>query len=221
MATIDFSTLTPAERYKLMVASIVPRPVALVTTQGAEGCVNAAPFSFFNALCNDPPCVALGINWDEDAREKDTSVNIRTSGQFVVNLVDEALAPLMNLCELDLPAGESETALAGLDTSPSVQVAPPRITAAPFALECVLVQTVSLGPGRMIHIGRVVQMHLRDELFDAGRLRIHSERAGLIARMHGGGTYARTTDLFEMPRLSGEARRAALAGHPPAKAAGA
>lgn len=206
MAEIDFAHLDRRERYKLLVAAVVPRPIALVSTSGPAGAANCAPFSFFNAICNDPPAIALGVNSDPP-HEKDTARNIGATGCFVVNLVDEALAPLMNLCEAELAPGISEIAAIGLTALPGVRVAAPRVAEAPVSLECRLLETVHLKPGRNIFIGEVVYLHVRDALFDREHLRIDAAAAALVARMHGAGTYARTTDLFEMPRLAPDEKR--------------
>ena len=204
MASIDFRELDPKDRYKLLVGTVVPRPIALVTSVDARGCVNAAPFSFFNALCNDPPAIAVGVNDSTPEREKDTARNIRETKAFAVNLVDEALAPAMNICEAEFPPGVSELEMAGLTAVASVQINAPHIAEAPFSLECRLLEQVSLGRGKHIFIAEVLHMHLRDDLFDAERSYVLADKAGLVARMHGSGAYARTTDLFELPRLSSE-----------------
>lgn len=211
MASIDFRDIDAKTRYKLLVGTVVPRPIAFVTSLSDDGVVNAAPFSFFNALCNDPPAVAVGVNDSAPGSEKDTARNIRTAGEFVVNLVDEALAPAMNLCEAEFGPDVSELDMAGLETAPSSRVSVPRIRDAPFAMECRLLEHVSLKPGRNIFIAEVLTMHLRDDLFDAEHNYVLAERAGLVARMHGPGTYARTSDLFDMPRLSPAEKQARFA----------
>lgn len=202
MASIDFRDIDAKTRYKLLVGTVVPRPIAFVTSVNRQGVVNAAPFSFFNAVCNDPPAVAVSVNDSAPGKEKDTARNIREAGEFVVNLVDETLAPAMNLCEVEFGPDVSELEMAGLSPSASVQVKPPRIAEAPFAMECRLLQRVSLAPGRNIFIAEVLHMHFRDDLFDEENNYVLAEKAGIVARMHGPGAYARTTDLFDMPRLS-------------------
>jgi flavin reductase (DIM6/NTAB) family NADH-FMN oxidoreductase RutF len=109
-ADIGFDALDPALRYKLLVGVVVPRPIAFVTTLGADGQVNAAPFSFFNVFSEEPPLVVLGLQSKPDNSPKDTTANIRRSGEFVVNLVDEDLAEAMNLCAVDFPPEVSELA---------------------------------------------------------------------------------------------------------------
>ncbi len=202
MADVDFRKLDARERYKLIVSGVVPRPIALVTSLGANGQVNAAPFSFFNAVCNDPPALAVAVNHPDEASLKDTAINIKRTGEFVVNMVDEAIAPQMNVCEVEFAEGVSELSAAGLTHRASAQIDTPWIAEAPIAFECKLAQTVQLAPGKYLFIGIAVHMHIRDDLYDPDKNYIHTEKAGLVARMHGAGGYARTSDLFDMPRLS-------------------
>jgi flavin reductase (DIM6/NTAB) family NADH-FMN oxidoreductase RutF len=198
----DFDALSAQNRYKLLVATVVPRPIAWVVSQDAAGQVNAAPFSFFNALCGDPPVVGIGIGPRPDGAPKDSTANIRATGEFVVNLVPDAAAAAMNVTAIEFAPDVSEVGEAGLDMLPSVKVRPPRIAASPVALECTLLQIVELGPGRVLVLGRVVAMHVQDDaVLDAGRCYIDTPKLQLIGRMHGAGWYARTSDLFEMPRI--------------------
>src|SRR3712207_4258281 len=133
--TVAFPDLEPRERYKLLCATIIPRPIALVTSVDANGVANAAPFSFFNVFSEEPPLIVLGLQHKPQAAPKDTTRNIGETGVFVVNLVDEALAEGMNMCAVDFPPEVSEIDAAGLTLLPGVGVAVPRIAEAPFALE--------------------------------------------------------------------------------------
>ena len=133
---IDFDTLTAYQRYKLMASLIVPRPIALVTTLGPTGVVNAAPFSMFNMMGEDPPIVMLSINRLDGGLLKHTADNILRTGQYVVHLTDEAMATQMHRCGDNWPADVSELERVGLSTQPSQRVAPPCIVEAPVALEC-------------------------------------------------------------------------------------
>lgn len=198
---IDYATLTPKDRYKLLVAAVTPRPIALVSTADLQGRSNVAPFSFFNAISDDPPAVVIGVNGNQPGQIKDTAHNIRVTGEFVVNLVDEEIAPGMNLCGVDHPSEVSEFDVAGFTPVPGVKVGAPRVAEAPISLECRRLVNVELGIGRNVVVGEVVYMHVRDDLFDPEKLYIHAERMRLIGRMHGAGWYARTTDLFNMPRV--------------------
>ena len=123
----DFAELAATDRYKLLGGLIVPRPIALVTSHSPDGRVNAAPFSFFNVFAEEPPLVVLGLGISPLGGAKDTTLNIRDTGEFVVNLVDEPIAEAMNLCAIDFPPEISEVEVAGLDLAPSEKVAPPRI----------------------------------------------------------------------------------------------
>ena len=114
----DFTTLPAQDRYKLLCALVVPRPIALVTTLGPGGIVNAAPSSFFNVFAEAPPLIVLGLQSRPDGSLKDTSAHIRDIGSFTVNLVDEALAERMNVCAVDFPPGTSEIDAAGLTGLP-------------------------------------------------------------------------------------------------------
>ena len=197
----DLGKLDARDRYKLLAGVVVPRPIALVTTVDGAGRVNAAPFSFFNLVGSDPPVVALGVGDRAGGEPKDTARNIRETGEFVVNLVDESMARGMNVCAVDFPAGTDELACAGLTVKPSATGRPPRIAEARVTLECRAARTVEVGRSRVI-LGEVLWAYVGDEFVDAATMHVHGEKLGMIARMHGGGWYARTTDLFEMPRLT-------------------
>lgn len=197
----DLTALAANQRYKLLAGLIVPRPIALVTSRDAEGRVNAAPFSYFNLMGSDPPVVALGIGRRSSGEPKDTARNILDVREFTVNIVDEALAHAMNVCAIDLPAGASELAPARLTPAESAQIAVPYVAEAPASLECRLRETVEIG-GSIILLGEVVHIHLRDDLFDSEKFYVLTDKLQPIGRMHGGGWYARTTDLFDMPRFS-------------------
>ena len=203
-ALFDFSSLSAKERYKLMISTIVPRPIAWVVSLDGKGGLNAAPFSFFNAFSTDPPVVGIGIGSHDAGRPKDTRRNIRETRQFVVNLVSGEMAEAMNITAITFEPGVSEVAEAKLETRPSVHVKPPRIAGAPVAMECELMQIVELGTETELVLGRVLAMHVREDLvLDAAKHYIDSPKMNLIGRMHGN-WYARTTDLFRLDRISVE-----------------
>jgi len=203
MKDYDFASTAPPVRYKLLVGSVVPRPIALVTTVDAAGNVNAAPFSFFNVLSHDPAVVALGVERRPDGRPKDTVANIEAGGEFVVNLVDEAMGPGMNVCAADFEPGVDELVKAGFTPAPSLRVRPPRIAQAPAALECRLLQDVRLGEDnkRAILLGEVLAFRIRADLVDPANDRVDTAKLGLIGRLAGGG-YVRLTDTYEIPRVT-------------------
>src|SRR6202035_4763575 len=158
----DLARIAQSDAYKLLVSTVVPRPIALATTVDSAGNVNAAPFSFFNAVSSVPPVVVLGISPGDSAGDgwKDTERNIRETGEFVVNLVDEALAERMNICDVPFPTGINELEMAGLHPLDSAGVKPPRIAEAPVSFECQRITGLSLGAGAMMEVGRVIHIHI-------------------------------------------------------------
>jgi flavin reductase (DIM6/NTAB) family NADH-FMN oxidoreductase RutF len=198
----DFDTLSAQDRYKLLISTVGPRPIAWVVTQDPAGVINAAPFSFFNAVSGDPPLVIIGIGGRKPGDAKDTGQNIRETGQFVVNMVSDANAEAMNVTAIDFPPGVDEIAEAGLTTIPSVKIRPPRIAESPVAFECERFMNIDLGVDRTLIIGRVLAVHVRDDcVLDPKRCHIDNARLDLIGRLHGGGWYSRTRDRFDMPRI--------------------
>lgn len=185
--------------YATLVSLVTPRPIAWVTTLGPDGVVNAAPFSFFNALGANPPILGFCPGNREDGTPKDTALNICKMHEFVVNLVDESVAEAMNKTAATLPYGTSELASAGLTTLPSSTVRTPRIAEAPASLECQEWGTLQIGGNRLI-IGLVKRVHVRDELFDPATLRIRTERFHVVGRMASPHWYCHTMDRFEMVR---------------------
>ncbi len=198
---LEMERLSPKERYKLLTALVVPRPIALVTTVSPEGVLNAAPFSFFNVLAQDPPLLVLGIGERAPGMPKDTARNIARSGEFVVHLVDEPLAEAMNLCAVDFPAEVSELDHASVRLEPSRLVAPARIQEAPAAFECRRHVDLPLGRAGLLVIGRVLCVHLRDGLIDGERLRVDYERYRPVGRLCGD-LYCRIHERFAMRRRS-------------------
>src|ERR1700752_4427153 len=149
----DLAALTPHDRYKILISLVIPRPIALVTTVGPTGVVNAAPFSFFNLFSESPPLAVLGLQARPDKSLKDTSAHIRERGEFVINLVDEALGEQMNQCAVDFPPEVSEIEAAKLNLLPSAKVKIPRIAEAPAALECRHYTTLEVSASRRLAIG--------------------------------------------------------------------
>lgn len=196
----DFRELPRADRYKILGSSVTPRPIAWVTTRGTDGTTNAAPYSFFNVMGDEPPTVALGL-LPGRGDLKDTATNIVETGEFVVNLVSEGMAAAMNVTCMDAPRGVDELALAGVASLASEFVAPVRIAEAPVSFECRVLHAIETGPRQTIVIGEVLAAHVRDDLvLDAARRHLDTPAMGLVARMHGAGWYARSTDLFQMER---------------------
>ena len=201
---IDFAQLTAYQRYKLMASLIVPRPIALVTTVGANGIANAAPFSMFNMLGEDPPILMLSINRLKDGRLKDTAANILASGEFVVHISDEAIAAKMHACGESLPPEVSELERFGLHALPSQTVKPPRIAEAPVAFECVLHEKLET-ESRYVFIGRVKWLHAREGLVDTETWRVRLQDYHPVGRF-GASFYITTRDRFAIDGQDRESR---------------
>lgn len=185
--------------YRLLGGLVTPRPIAWVTTQDREGRVNAAPFSFFNVLGTCPPILGFAPGNKSADLPKDTARNIRATGEFVVNLVDEAVAEAMNLTAAELEYGRSEIDHAGLTVAESAVVAPPRIAEAPVALECREWSTLEFGRNRLV-IGRILRIQAREGIVDPATLRVNDEAYLPIGRMRAPAQYCRTRDRFDMER---------------------
>jgi len=200
--SFDFKELSERERYKLMIGTIIPRPIALVTTVDEHGRINAAPFSFFNCLSADPPILAIGVENNADMSFKDTGHNIRMTEVFTVNIVSFAIAEAMHVCGARYPRGVDELKEAGLTAMPGAKVASPWIAVAPAAFECRRHVTLELGRSRQIIMGEIVYAHYRDGVVDPQRLHVDPAAVDAIARL-GGDTCATIRDRFEMltPKL--------------------
>ena len=197
----EIDAMPKADAYKLLASVILPRPIAWVVSKDGTGDINAAPFSFFNILSSDPPIVGISISAAPDRSLKDTLANIREMREFVVNMVPEELAEAMNITATNAPKGTDETRIAGLDLAPSTVVSVPRIAGSPVALECKLFETLQPGGATVIVLGRIVYAHVRTSAFeDVERLHIDPAQMRLIGRMHGGGGYCTTRDVFTIQR---------------------
>jgi flavin reductase (DIM6/NTAB) family NADH-FMN oxidoreductase RutF len=202
------SDVSPHDRYKMLAGFVLPRPIAWVTTLGPGGVVNAAPFSFFNVFAEDPPLVMFAANKRPDGRLKDTWINIQRSGEFVVNLADEPLARAMHESSGDFPPDIGEPDYLGLALAPSVDVTPPRLAAAPWALECRTWQVINVKDDRQLIVGEGLRFHIRDELWDPKAMRVHMERYHPIGRMFAD-RYCRTDDRVVFPAAEGPKKAAA------------
>ena len=196
----DFTAIGAELRYKLLCSFVGPRPIALVTTLGQDGVPNAAPMSFFNVFAQTPPLLILGLQ-DRPHGPKDTTRNVRDTGELVVNLVDEAIARQMVACSVDHPPEVDEAEVAGFTWAASTAIRPARIAEAPVAFECRLERTVDY-PGRCILFAEVVHMHVRDACIDARTLRVRPEDYRPVARMHGD-WYVTAEDWYEMRKPEG------------------
>lgn len=195
---IDINALHPSIQYKLLCSTVVPRPIALVTTFSEASGDNAAPFSFFNVMGENPPVMVLGLEVKRHNQAlKDTTINIQETGQFVVHMVDEPMAQAMNICAIDFPTAVSEIVQAGLNLTPSSVVRPQRIVEAPVAFECEKMVLLDIGPSRKIAVAKVVMMHVRDGLLDLDTYYINQQSYRPVGRMFGK-LYTTARDCFEM-----------------------
>lgn len=199
MIELDLLTTHADRAYPILAGLVTPRPIAWVTTLNEDGSVNAAPFSFFNVFGAEPPLVIFAPGDRDDGSPKDTARNCRRTGEFVVNLVDDALAEVMNRTSAAVPYGVSETEQEALETAASSSVSPPRIAAAPAALECKVHSIQQIGENRLV-FGIVHRVQVREEFFDVQTLRVRGEKFHPVGRMSVPNWYCRTSDLFEMVR---------------------
>lgn len=199
--TFDFEMLPQRACYRLLTSTVVPRPIALVTSRSPAGAINAAPFSFFNVMGHDPPIVVLGIERAAPGSLKHTARNIRETHDFVVNLVSEAMLPGMLKCAEALPEGVSELEHAGFSAAQSSKIAVPRIAVAPASLECRETVTLGVGEGRSLVVAQVLAMHLQDDAFEAETQRVLDKKLNLIGRM-AGDRYLKTTASFAATDLA-------------------
>jgi flavin reductase (DIM6/NTAB) family NADH-FMN oxidoreductase RutF len=206
MPEITPSDLSYREVYKLLIGSVVPRPIAWVSTVSRDGVRNLAPFSFFNAVCSNPPTVLFCTSVrDGDGGQKDTLHNVRDTGVFIINMVTEALAEAMNITATELPPEVDEFERAGLTPAPGRVVNVPYVAESPIHFECRLNQIVPISAepgGGSIIIGTVVHMRFDETVFREGH---YIDIAALkpVGRLSGAG-YCRVTDLFDIRRLPSE-----------------
>lgn len=195
----ETSALDWKRTYKLLSATIVPRPIAWVVTEHADGKLNAAPFSFFNYFSGFPPVVCLGMS-DRPSGPPDSFVNLQRTGECVINLVPASMAEAMNITSIEFPPDVSEVAAAGLRTLPSRLVQPPRIDGSPVALECRLDQVIDVMNGRArIALAHVLAIHIEDNaLLDAEQCYVDTAQLQLIGRMESPGCYVQTSERFQM-----------------------
>ena len=186
------------ERYKLLIGLVIPRPIAWISTVNEHGVANCAPFSFFNVFSEDPPLCMVSFNRRSDGQLKHSLKNIRRSGEFVVNLVDEATANAMPVSSTEYPEEESEFAKTGLTPVPATRVAHPRIAEAAASLECKVERRIEFGPEREMVIGEILLVHARDGIIDPASKRISEANYRPIGRLFAS-RYCTTRQRFDLP----------------------
>lgn len=190
------------DNYKLLIGSIVPRPIGFVSTRSTDGVNNLAPFSFFNGVCSNPPSVMFAPGRrGYDGKEKDTLINIRDTKEFVVNIVSEDIVEPMVACATDFEMDVDEFDVSGLTPVDSITVAPPCVKESKVSLECKLHTIVEVGgenPGAgFVVIGEVVMFHVDDDIYSNGRIDLEALKpVGRLA----GNNYSRINDVFTVVR---------------------
>ncbi|WP_078548832.1 flavin reductase family protein [Litchfieldia alkalitelluris] len=202
MVSINSEDISERDSYKLMIGSIIPRPIAFVTTLSESNTLNGAPFSYFNIVSSNPPMISLSIQRSGDGKQKDTARNILNKKEFVVHIVDEDNVDQINITAASLPPEQSEVTLAKLTPIPSTKIEIPGVVEAKVRLECILDQAIELGgreqkPGCDFVIGRVVQFHIDDTVYENGR--VNQARLGAVSRL-AGNDYAKIGEVFTIER---------------------
>lgn len=196
MLSFDPVNNTERENYKLLIGSIVPRPIAFVTSVSDDGTVNGAPFSYFNAVSSNPPMLSISAQ-RRNGEMKDTVRNILGNKEFVVHIVDEQNVDKINITAASLPPEESEIGKADLSLARSETVSVPGIKEAKVRFECTLEHSVELGEGTDLLIGRVVRFHIDEEIYESGR--INHQSLAAVSRL-AGSNYAKIGDVFSIER---------------------
>lgn len=192
---LDPARVAGPEMYRFLISAVVPRPIAFVSTRSADGVVNLAPFSYFNAISSVPPLVGIAIV-DRPGDDKDTLRNVRENGEFVVNLVSEPMLAAMARTAGEWPRGTSEFEIAGFTPAPSERVAPPGVAESPIQLECRLHREIPLGNSLLV-VGEVVLARVRDEVLTDGR--VDPVKLQPVGRL-GGEYYSLLREVVKEPR---------------------
>jgi flavin reductase (DIM6/NTAB) family NADH-FMN oxidoreductase RutF len=200
LLSFDPKTNTERENYKLLIGTIIPRPIAFVTSLGEDGTINGAPFSYFNIVSSNPPMISLALQRKKRGM-RDTARNILDKKEFVVHIVDDSNVEAINLTAASLPPNQSEIEKANLSLVSSQSVSVPGIKEAKARFECTLEHAVELGEngdvGVDLIIGKIVRFHIDEEIYESGR--INQEKLGAVSRL-AGSNYAKIGQIFSIER---------------------
>jgi len=195
---LEFAALPMQERYKLLASLVIPRPIAWISTVNAAGVNNCAPYSFFNAFAEDPPLCMISFGPRQDGLAKHTLKNIQDTGEFVVNLVDEATANAMHVSAEEIPEEESEFEKTGLTPAPALRVRHPRIAEAPVSFECRVYKTLEITETRIFVFGEILLLHARKGIVDPATKRVDEAHYQPIGRLYAN-RYCTTRQRFALP----------------------
>ncbi|PKR85156.1 flavin reductase family protein [Heyndrickxia camelliae] len=200
MLSINPSLNTERENYKLLIGTIIPRPIAFVTSVSDNGIINGAPFSYFSIVSSNPPMISLSIQ-RSGGKQKDTARNIIHTKEFVVHIVDEQNVEKINQTAATLPSNQSEIELAELTLVDSIKIKVPGVNESKVRMECTLEYSIVLGENSSIGcdliIGKIVQFHIDEEIYEEGRI----NQAGLAAVSRlAGNNYAKIGEVFSIER---------------------
>ena len=188
---VDPATISQPDMYRLLIGTIVPRPIALISTVSPAGVGNVAPFSFFNGVSSAPPCLSVSIARKPDGTKKDTLRNIEDTREFVVNTASEWLLGALVHCGSSYPYGTDEAQVVGFKTVPALRVKAPRVAEAAVQFECKLHTSVEIGAGgagaTTLVVGEIVHVHLPRAAYQKGRVDLKVLKP--VARL-GGAAYA-------------------------------
>lgn len=200
---IKMNGLSESQTYFTMTQTVMPRPIAWVLSENEDASMNLAPFSYFNAVCTDPPLVMVSINLQDDGSEKDTLRNIRERSQFVIHIASSDQLDVLNQSSATLAPGESEVKASGLSTTSVVGYHMPRLSDCKIALMCERHQAQPIGnKGQTLLFGEVIEIYLADdcaEVNEKGRLKVYADKVQPLSRL-GGGEYASFGELLKATR---------------------
>ncbi|MCB0339468.1 MAG: flavin reductase family protein [Bdellovibrionales bacterium] len=201
MVSLDLKALSTVDIYKLLIGTIIPRPIAFVSTISDSGVVNLAPFSFFNGVASNPPTVVFSVSRKRDGQKKDTLRNIEQNKEFVINMVSEWISEAANHTSAEYPYGISELEKVGLTALPSTTIKPPRVKESPVQMECVLYDLMNVGGesagSATLVVGEIRTIHIAESAYKDGLLLLDQLKP--VSRL-GGKYYGRTTDIFKLER---------------------
>ncbi|WP_078428274.1 flavin reductase family protein [Alkalihalobacterium alkalinitrilicum] len=198
---IETSNIEWLDRYKLLIGSVLPRPIAFVSSLSKNNIANLAPFSFFMGIGAEPMMLAFSVMRDHENISKDTLVNVEETKEFVVNIVGEKIVNQMNECATNFQPEIDEFEVSGLEKEPCDLVRPPRVKESDVSLECVLDRVINFGEGpgsSSLVIGKVVMIHVNDEIYANGK--INTKELQPIGRLAGNEYTRASASTFSIER---------------------